>query len=138
MGILLGWIVQKRWLTLAAFLLNVAAVFVVPRLPVPFSYLWFVAPILLVVALFYEVGRAIGLKLSQRMRLIFALWMGFSTLVLMLGIAFSGSNPMVLIVSIAVFSVLAMSGTLTVGVAFGRQSRREHSQSMGGVGGPAS
>ena len=44
MGIFLGWIVQKRWLTLTTFLLTLVGAFTLPHLPAPYSYLFAVPP----------------------------------------------------------------------------------------------
>ena len=126
MGILLGWIIQKRWLTLAALALNLVAVFTLPRLPTPFSYLVVFPPALLIVAVFYEVsGLGSLLKISPRVRLSWAVWMGFCGLVLMSGIVVSGTNAVVLVATIGVFAVLAMSGSLWVAVINARHIRQE-------------
>jgi len=50
LGIFVGWIVQKRWLTLAAFLLCVIGVFAFPRFPAPLSYVGLLLAVLLVMA----------------------------------------------------------------------------------------
>jgi hypothetical protein len=49
--------------------------------------------------------------------------MGFSTLVLMAGIVVAGSSFSGLIATIAIFSVLAMAGVLTIGTLHRRQLR---------------
>lgn len=131
MGIFLGWIVQRRWLTLGAFLLCVVGVLTLPRLPVPLSSLWLLLPGLLLSAVIYEGGDALGLKVSQRLRLTFALWMGFSAFVLLVGIVLVGSNATLLVVAVAAFVVLAMSGVVAMLVVVVRQARREKSPSAG-------
>ena len=134
MGIFLAWIVQKRWLTLCAFLLNVVALFTVTRLPKPFSYLVVITPVIFIVALLYEIGPGLGLKMTQRLRLTLAFGMGLAVGLLMVGIVLSDSNPAVFIFSLGVFVVLAMSIVLGVGIAYGRQLRRERSSSADGIG----
>jgi hypothetical protein len=121
LGIFVGWIVQKRWMTITAFVLMFAGAFTLPRLPSPVSYLVLVPPVLLVMAIIYESGQLPGLSISRRLRLALALWMGFSVLVLMAGIVLAGSSG--LIATIAIFFVLAMAGVLTTGVLHGRQLR---------------
>lgn len=130
-GIILAWIVQKRWLTLGAFLLSVLAFFTLPRLPTPFSYLVLIPPVVFIVALLYE-GPALGLKITKRLRLILALGMGLAVGLLIVGVVLSDSNPTVLILSVAVFAVIAMSILLGVGIAYGRQLRRERSSPADG------
>jgi len=95
-GIFVGWIVQKRFLTLAAVILNVVAAFTLPRLPQPFSYLFVVAPALLLTAVIYEGFAWMQVRIGRQVRLAFALWMGFSVLVLETGILFSASNTTIL------------------------------------------
>lgn len=123
MGIFVGWIVQKRRMTATAFVVTVIGAFMLPSLPSPASYTVLVPPVLLLVAIIYESGSLPGLTISSRLRLALALWMGFSGLVLMAGIVFAGSSSSGLIATIAVFSVLAMAGVLTIGVLHGRQLR---------------
>lgn len=132
MGIFLGWIVQRRWLTLSAFLLCVVGVLTLPRLPAPLSSLWLFLPGLFLSAVIYEGGAALGLKVSQRVRLTLALWMGFSAVVLLVGIVLAGSNTTLLVVAVAAFVVLVMSGGGTMVVVVGRQARREKLASAGG------
>lgn len=122
MGIFIGWIVQKRWMTIAAFLLMLVGAFTLPRLPSPISYSVLLPPVLLVMVIIYESGQMPGLSISRRLRLALALWMGFSVLVLMAGIVLAGSSG--LIATIAVFFVLGMAGVLTTGVLHGRQLRK--------------
>jgi hypothetical protein len=120
-GIFVGWIIQKRWITATAFVVTVIGAFTLPNLPSPASYTVLVLPVLLVMAIIYEGGSLPGLTISSRLRLALALWMGFSVLVLMAGIVFAGSSG--LIATIAIFFVLAMAGVLTIGVLHGRQVR---------------
>jgi hypothetical protein len=136
-GIFLGWIVQKRFLTLAAFLLNLVAAFTLPRLPQPFSYLFVVAPALLLTALIYEGFASMQVRIGRRVRLAFALWMGFSVLVLEMGILFSASNTTILYIAIAVFAVLALSGAMPVAFLSRRQVRNEQRTSGGDPASPA-
>lgn len=123
MGIFVGWIVRKRWLTATAFVVTVIGAFTLPTLPPPASYSVLVPPVLLVMAIIYEGGSLPGLTISSRLRLALALWMGFSTLLLMAGIVFAGSSSSGLIATIAIFSVLAVAGVLTIGVLHRRQLR---------------
>lgn len=123
MGIVVGWIIQKRWMTVTAFVLTFVGALTLPRLVSPFSYAVLLPPVLFVMASIYETGSLPGLAISSRLRLAFAMWMGFSVLVLMAGIVFVGSSSSGLIATIAVFSVLAMAGLLTIGVLHGRQVR---------------
>jgi hypothetical protein len=125
-GFLLGWIIQKRWLTLAAFLLLPAGAIILPRLPAPISYLWVLYPALLVTAVVYE-GPARLTGMSSRLRLVLALWMGFSTFVLTLGIIASDSIQGLLIPAVATFVVLALGGMSVVLAISGRQIRRDTS-----------
>jgi len=120
-GIVIGWIIQKRWRTITAFVLMVVGVFTLPRLPSPVSYMVLVPPVLLVMAIIYEGGSLPGVTISSRLRLALALWMGFSVLVLMTGIVLAGSSG--LIATIAIFFVLAIAGVLTISILHGRQLR---------------
>jgi hypothetical protein len=131
LGIFVGWILQRRWLTLGAFLVCVVGVFTLPRLPAPLSSLWLLLPGLLLSAVIYEGGAALGLKVSQRLRLTFALWMGFSATLLLVGIVLAGSNTTLFVVALAGFVVLAMSGFVAMVALVGRQARREKSLSAG-------
>src|SRR5579872_1036198 len=103
MGIFVGWIIQKRRLTAAAFVVTMIGAFTLPSLPPAASYTVLVPPVLLVMAIIYEGGSLPGLTLSSRLRLALALWMGFSVLVLMAGIVFAGSSSSGLVATIAVF-----------------------------------
>ncbi len=123
MGIFVGWIIRKRWMTIAAFALTVVGAFTLSRLPSPASYSVLLPPVILITAIIYEGGSLPGLTISSRLRLALAPWMGVSVLVLMAGIVFAGSNSWGLIATIAVFSVLALAGVLTIGVLHGRQLR---------------
>jgi hypothetical protein len=124
LGIFVGWIIQKRWMTITAFVLMFAGAFTLPRLPSPLSYTVLLPPVLLVMASIYEGGSLPGLSINSRLRLALALWMGFCVLLLMAGIVFAGSSSSGLIATIAIFFVLAMAGGLTIGVLHGRQLRR--------------
>ena len=123
MGIFVGWIIQKRWMTAIAFVVTAIGAFTLPSLPPPASYSVLVPPVLLVMAIIYESGSLPGITISSRLRLALALWMGFSVLLLMAGIVFASSNSTGLIATIAIFSVLAMAGVLTIGVLHRRQLR---------------
>jgi len=123
-GFFLGWIIQKRWLTIASFLLLPAGAIILPRLPAPISYLWVLYPALLVTAGVYE-GPARLTGMSSRLRLALALWMGFCTLVVTLGIVLSDSIPGLLIPAVASFAVLALGGMSVLLAISGRQIRRE-------------
>jgi len=130
-GILLGWIVQKHWLTLAAFLLLLIGFLTLPRLPVPFSYLVFLLPVLFLMAVLYEGSAQFGLRLGPRLRLAWVLWMGFSTAVLMAGIVLGGSSEALFVASVAAFVVLTMPSIIAIGLIHGRRLREE--QSTGGM-----
>jgi hypothetical protein len=120
-GLFVGWIFQKRWMTISAFVLMLVGAFTLPRLPSPVSYAVLIPPVLLVMAIIYEGGSLPGLIISSRLRLALALWMGFSVLVLMAGIVFAGSSSSGLIATISIFVVLAMAGVLTISVIRSRQ-----------------
>src|SRR5260370_7088190 len=108
MGILLGWIVQKHWLTLTAFLLLLIGFFTLPRLPVPISYLVFLLPVLLLIALLYEGSAQFGLRLGPRLRLAWVLWMGFSTGVLLAVSVLGGSTQAWFAATVAAFTLLTI------------------------------
>ena len=97
--------------------------FTLPRLPSPASYTVLLPPVILVMAIIYEGSSLPGLTISSRLRLALALWMGFSVFVLMAGIVFASSSSAGLIATIAIFSVLATAGVLTIGVFHRRQLR---------------
>jgi hypothetical protein len=122
-GVFLGWIIRKRWMTIAAFALTFIGAFTLPRLPSPASYTVLLPPVILVMAIIYEGSSLPRLTISSPLRLALALWMGFSVLVLMAGIVFASSSSAGLIATIAIFSVLAMAGVLTIGVLHRRQLR---------------
>jgi hypothetical protein len=124
-GIFLGWIVQKRWLTLVAFVLNVLAFFTLTRLPIPYSYLIALPPALWIFALFYEGSAGPGLRIGSRMRLAWGVWMGVSVLLLMLGIMLANSNGWILITTVIVFAAMVMAGALAAGIAHARRLREE-------------
>ena len=123
MGIFVGWIIRKRWMTITAFVLTFVGAFTLPRLPSPASYTVLLPPAILVMAIIYEGSSLPGLTISSRLRLALALWMAFSVLVLMAGIVFASSSSSGLVATIAIFSVLAMAGVLTIGVLHRRQLR---------------
>jgi len=125
MGIFLGWIVQKRWLTLTTFLLTLVGAFTLPHLPAPYSYLFAVPPAGLLAAVMYEGPASFGLRISRRVRLAWALWMGFGGLVLMTGILLSDSNSWALPPSIAVFTAVVMGSVFFVRRAHARELRRD-------------
>jgi hypothetical protein len=122
-GILVGWIIQKRWMTATAFIVTLIGAFTLPSLPAPASYAVVVPPVFLVMAIIYEGGSLPGLTMSSRLRLALTIWIGFSGLVLMAGIVFAGSNSSGLIVTIAIFFVLALAGVFTIGVLHSHQLR---------------
>ena len=128
MGILLGWIVQRRWLTLTAFLVTLVGAFTLPRLPVPYSYLFVLPPALLLAAIIFEISGLFGFRISRRVRLAWALWMGFSGLVLMVGVVVSGSNPIILIATIAVFTAMTMPSIFFVGIRHAQGLRQDQAR----------
>jgi hypothetical protein len=132
-GIFVGWIVQKRWLTLTAFLLLLIGSFTLPRLPVPFNYLFFLLPAFFLMAVLYEVSVQFGLRLSPRLRLAWVLWMGFSTIVLMTGITLGGSNQAFFFASVAAFAVLTIPSIIAIGLIHGRTLREEQSKNRTAV-----
>ena len=123
MGIFVGWIIRKRWMTIAAFAFTFVGAFTLPRLPSPASYTVLLLPAILIAAIIYEGGSLPGLTINSRLRLALALWMGFSTLVLMAGIVFASSSSSGLIATIGIFFVLAMAGVFTIGILHRRQLR---------------
>ena len=133
MGIFVGWIVLKRWLTLAAVLLCLLAVFILPRFPAPIGYLALLGPVILVTAIFYDGGALFGQRISARVRLAWALWMGFSALVLIGGVVLAGSNTALFIAGVAAFVVLAMAGTIAMMVIYTRRLREERSAPASGM-----
>jgi hypothetical protein len=123
-GIFVGWIIQKRWLTITASVLTFVGVFTLPSLPSPLNYTVLLPPVLLVMASIYEGGSLPGLTMSPRLRVALTLWMGLCVLVLMVGIVLSGSSSSRLIATFAVFLVLALAGVLPIGASHRRQRRQ--------------
>jgi hypothetical protein len=123
-GIFVGWIIQKRWMTITAFVVTFVGVFTLPRLPSPFSYAVLVPPVLLAMATIYEGGSLPGLSISRQLRLALTLWIGFGVLVLMAGIAFAGPNSSLSIAAIAIASALMSAGVITIAVIHRRQARQ--------------
>jgi hypothetical protein len=124
-GILLGWIIQKRWLTLIAFVLVVVAVFAFSGSSGPLRYTGLVAAVLLFVAVIYEGSDRFGLKIGKRLRLAWAAWMGFSMAALMVGIALGGSNQAMLVASVALFVLLVMPSIVFMRIVHARGLRKE-------------
>ena len=124
MGIFVGWIIQKRWMTITAFVVTFFGVFTLPRLPSPFSYTVLVPPVLLAMATIYEGGSLPGLGISRQLRLALTLWLGFGVLVLMAGILFAGPNSSLSIAAIAIASALMSAGVITIAVIHRRQARQ--------------
>jgi len=122
-GILIGLIIRKRWMTITALALTFVGAFTLPGLPSPASYTVLVPPVILIMAIIYEGGSLPGLTISSRLRLALTLWTGFSVLVLTAGIVFAGSSSLGLIATIAIFVVLAVAGVLTIGLLHSRQLR---------------
>ena len=125
MGILLGWIIQKRRLTLAAFLLLVIGSLILPRLPSPLSYSALISPGVFLAALLYENSAQFGLRIDQRVRLAWSVWMGLSALVLMTGIVLGGSNQVWFFATIAVFLLLTLPSIIAVGLLHRRRVNEE-------------
>jgi len=123
-GIFVGWIIQKRWMTITAFVVTLVGVFTLPRLASPFSYAVLVPPVLLAMAIIYEGGSLPGLRISRKLRLALTLWIGFGVLVLMAGIVFAGSNSWLSIAAIAIASVLMSAGIITIAVIHRRQANQ--------------
>jgi len=116
-GIILGWVVQRRWLTLAAVLLCVIGLVAIPNLPAPMRTIWVVLPGILFGAITYEgAGTLLGPSLYTRARLFFAAAVGMAATVLAVGITFADSNPHVLVGAIGVFFVLWVAGLLPLAV----------------------
>jgi hypothetical protein len=115
-------------LTIGAFLLWLAGVFVLlllPALPAQLIYLGFLAPVVLLVAMVYERSILPGVPVSQRLRLVEALCMGFAGVVLIVGAVLAGSNTALLVAAVVAGSVLGFSGPLTMAVFAGRRAHRE-------------
>ena len=125
MGILIGWIIQKRWLTVAAFVALLIGSLTVARLPAPISYVFIVLPALFLMAVLYNRSGQPGLKLAPRVRLAWVLWMGFSTAVLTAGFVLGGSNKTWFVASVAVFVALTMPSIIAVRMVHQRRLREE-------------
>jgi hypothetical protein len=123
-GIFLSWIIQKRWMTITAFVLTVVGALTLPRLPSPLSFTVLVPPVLLAMATVYEGGSLPGLSISRQLRLALTLWIGFGVLVLLAGIVFAGSNSSLSIAAIAIASVLMSAGVISIAVIHRRQLRQ--------------
>lgn len=127
MGLVLGWIVQKRWLTLGAVLLCVIGLVVIPYLPVPLKVIWVVLPGILFAAITYEGGGSLlGKALHPPARLLYAATTGAAVLVLAVGVTFADSNPRVLIGAVLVFIVLWTAGLLPLAVKYRTVVRSRH------------
>jgi hypothetical protein len=122
-GILLGWIIQKRWLTLVGFGLFVGAV--LASVSAPVKYLSLVAAVLLFMAVIYEGSGRLGMKIGKRLRLAWASWMAFSMAVLLAGAVLGGSNPTTLVISLAAFLLLVTPGLIFMRVVHARGLRDE-------------
>ena len=127
MGIFVGWIVQKHWLTLSAFVLLFIGSFTLPLLPPPISYLFFLLPALFLMAVLYEGSAHFGLRLAPRVRLAWVLWMGFSTVLLMAGFVFGGSSQAWFVGSVTVFVLLTVPSIIVVGLIHRQRLREEQS-----------
>jgi len=131
MGIFLGWIVRRRWLTLAAALLCVMGLFEIPHLPAPINLIWVVLPGILFAAISYEgSGFLLGPLLYVRTRVLYATSAGAAVLVLAVGVTFAGSNPYVLLGSVVVFIVIWFAGSLPMVVKYRAVVRGRHSASV--------
>jgi phosphoglycerol transferase MdoB-like AlkP superfamily enzyme len=122
-GIFLGWIIQKRWMTIIAVVLTVVGTFTLPRLGSPFSYTVLVLPVLLAMATIFESVSLPGLGISRQLRLALTLWIGFGVVVLLAGIVFAGSNSSLSVAAIATASVLMSAGVITIAAMHRRQVR---------------
>ena len=69
MGILIGLIIRKRWMTITALALTFVGALTLPGLPSPASYTVLVPPVILIMAIIYEGGSLSGLTISSRLRL---------------------------------------------------------------------
>jgi hypothetical protein len=118
-GLFLGWIVQKRWLTLGAVLLCVIGLVVIPYLPVPLNTIWVVLPGILFAAITYEGGGTLlGKALLPRARLLYAATTGMAVLVLAVGVTFADANPRVLLGAVVIFIALWIAGLLPLAVKY--------------------
>ena len=125
MGIFVGWIIQKRWLTLIAFLLFVVVVFAFSGFSAPLSYMGLLAAVLLFVAVIYEVSDRFGQKIGRRLRLAWSAWMGFSMAVLLAGVVLGGSNQTMFVASVALFLLLVMPSIVFMRIVHARGLREE-------------
>src|SRR5260370_34149114 len=115
----LGWIVRRRCLTLAAVLLCVLGLVVIPHLPAPIKQIWVVLPGILFAAISYEgSGFLFGPLLYVRTRLLYATCAGTAVLVLAVGVTFADSNPHALLVAAVVFLLVWVAGALPMGVQY--------------------
>jgi hypothetical protein len=131
MGIFLGWIVRRRWLTLGATLLCVIGLFVIPRLPAPINLIWVVLPGVLFAAISYEgSGFLLGPSLYLRTRVLYATCAGTAVLVLAVGVTFAGSNPYVLLGAVVVFIVIWFAGSVPMLVKYRAVVRGRHDASV--------
>jgi hypothetical protein len=131
MGVVLGWIVRRRWLTLGAVLLCALGLIAIPRLPAPISAIWVVLPGILFAAITYEgAGTLLGKTLYTRARLLYALCEGAAVLVLGVGITFPNSNLQVLAGVFVAFVVLFLAGLLPLAVTYRRLVRRNPEASV--------
>jgi hypothetical protein len=123
-----GGLFRDVWLSIGAFLLVLVALLVLPWLPAPLTYFWPLTPVLLLIATVYESSARFGVPVSQRLRLIVALWsglwMGLAGLSLMLGLLARWSAAL-LVAAVATGFVLGMAGLLTMAIFIGRRARRE-------------
>jgi hypothetical protein len=124
-GILLGWIFQRRWLTLGAVLLCLIGLFAIPQLPGPLRPIWVVLPGILLAAITYEgAGTLLGRGLFIRARLLYAAFAGMAVLVLAVGITFADTNPPGLVAAVVVAIVLWFAGLLPLALRYRRLVRR--------------
>jgi len=115
----LGWIVRRRWLTLAAVLSCMLGLVVIPHLPAPINLVWVVLPGILFAAISYEgSGLLLGPVLYVRTRLLYAICAGTAVLVLAVGVTFANSNPYALLVAVVVFIVVWFAGSLPMVVKY--------------------
>src|SRR5260370_37571451 len=109
----LGWIVRRRWLPLAAVLLCVLGLVVIPHLPAPIKQIWVVLPGILFAAISYEgSGFLFGPLLYVRTRLLYATCAGTAVLVLAVGDPLSGHQCHAIVLVAGVFIVLLVCGCL--------------------------
>jgi len=111
-GIFVGWIVRKRRFKIAAALLLVIGLVLIPHLPPPINALWVLLPGALLTAVIYEWTAFIGPGLGPRTRLAAALCMGLGATLFAAGIVFSQSNPGVFVAGGVAFLLLEMIGLI--------------------------